>query len=361
MQRLTPEQRLQIVQLYYENSRSVKNVFRAIRPIYGPHNRPTERTIRHTINKLETQYSLLTDTRPNRPHPARSIENIAAVADSVAEDRNESIRHRSQQLGLSYGTTWAILRKDLGLKAYKIQLVQELKPADLPLRHRFSQWALEKLDEDPLFSTKILFSDEAHFWLHGYVNKQNCRIWGEEQPEEVQQLPLHPLKTTVWCGLWAGGIIGPYFFKNEAGANVTVNGARYRDMITNFLVPEIEARDLDDIWFQQDGATCHTARETMDILKQRFGEQLISRLGPVNWPPRSCDITPLDFFLWGYVKSKVFVDKPASIEALEANITRVIREIPPVMFERVIENWNLRMDELRRSCGQHLKVIIFKK
>ena len=65
----------------------------------------------------------------------------------------------------------------------------------------------------PLFLTKIWFSDEAHFWLNGYVNKQNCRIWDEEQPEEVQVLPLHPQKTTVWCGLWAGGIIGPFFSK----------------------------------------------------------------------------------------------------------------------------------------------------
>ena len=63
-------------------------------------------------------------------------------------------------------------------------------------------------------SSQILFSDEAHFWLNGYVNKQNCRIWDEEQPEEIQELPLHPEKTTVWCGLWPGGIIGPYFFKN---------------------------------------------------------------------------------------------------------------------------------------------------
>ena len=86
MERLTPEQRLQIVQLYYENSRSVKNVFRALR-------------------------------------------------------------------------------------------------------------------------SSILFSDEAHFLLNGYVNKQNCRIWDEEKPEEIQELPLHPEKTTVWCGLWAGGII----------------------------------------------------------------------------------------------------------------------------------------------------------
>ena len=57
------------------------------------------------------------------------------------------------------------------------------------------------------------FIDEANFWLNGYVNKRNCRIWDEEQPEVVQELPLHPEKTTIWCGLWAGGIIGPYFFQ----------------------------------------------------------------------------------------------------------------------------------------------------
>lgn len=207
---------------------------------------------------------------------------------------------------------------------------------------------------------QILFSDEAHFWLNGYVNKQNCRIWDDEPPEVFQELPLYPLKTTVWCGLWAGGIIGPYFFKNAAGECVTVNGERYRAMITNFLVPEIQARGLGDIWFQQDGATCHTAALTMDLLRQHFDDNFISRNGPVNWPPRSCDITPLDFFLWGYVKSKVFADKPATIPALEANITRVIGEIPVHMLEKVVENWVARMGHLKRSGGQHMKEVIFK-
>ncbi|GFY04745.1 uncharacterized protein TNCV_419991 [Trichonephila clavipes] len=58
-----------------------------------------------------------------------------------------------------------------------------------------------------------------------------------------------------------------------------------------------------ELWFQQVGATCHTARATIDLLKDTFGDRLISRFGPVNWPPRSCDLTPLDYFLWGYVKS----------------------------------------------------------
>ena len=83
--------------------------------------------------------------------------------------------------------------------------------------------------------------------------------------------------------------------------------------------------------------------------------QFISRLGSVDWPPRSCDITPLDFYFWVYVKSKCFVDKPATIEALGANITEVISEIPTVVLERIIENWCLRMDELKRSLKKRTR------
>ncbi|GFU69460.1 hypothetical protein TNCV_2282291 [Trichonephila clavipes] len=67
-------------------------------------------------------------------------------------------------------------------------------------------------------------------------------------------------------------------------------------MITNFFIPELNNHDVQELWFQQDGATCHTARATIDLLKDTFGDRLISRFGAVNWPPRSCDLTPLDYF-----------------------------------------------------------------
>ncbi|GFX34017.1 uncharacterized protein TNCV_912181 [Trichonephila clavipes] len=134
-------------------------------------------------------------------------------------------------------------------------------------------------------------------------------------------------KLTVWSALWAGGIIGPYFFKNDEGHNVTVNGDRYRAMITNFFIPELNNHDVQELWFQQDGATCHTARATIDLLKDTFGDRLISRFEPVNWPPRSCDLTPLNYFLWGYVKSLVYADKPQTLGHLEDNIRRVLLPI----------------------------------
>ncbi|GFT34918.1 putative transposable element [Trichonephila clavipes] len=109
-----------------------------------------------------------------------------------------------------------------------------------------------------------------------------------------------------------------------------------------------------ELWFQQDGATCYTARATIDLLKDTFGDRLISRFGPVNWPPRSCDLTPLDSFLWGYVKSLVYADKPQTLDHLEDNIRRVIADIRPQMLEKVIENWTSSLDYIRASCSSHM-------
>ncbi|GFW99815.1 uncharacterized protein TNCV_3420441 [Trichonephila clavipes] len=150
------------------------------------------------------------------------------------------------------------------------------------------------------------------------------------------------------------------FFKNDEGHNVTVNGDRYRAMITNFFIPELNNHDVQELGFQQDGAICHTARATVDLLKDTFGDRLISRFGPVNWPPRSCDLTLLDYFLWGYVKSLVYADKPQTLDHLEDSIRRVIADIRPQMLEKVIENWTSRLDYIRASRGSPMPEIIFK-
>ncbi|GFX34630.1 uncharacterized protein TNCV_4463821 [Trichonephila clavipes] len=144
------------------------------------------------------------------------------------------------------------------------------------------------------------YGDELHFWWNGYVNKQNCRIWSEANPQVYVETSLHPETLTVWCALWAGGIIGPYFFKNDEGHNVT------------------------------------------------------------NWPPRSCDLSPLDYFLWGYAKSLVYADKPQMLDHLENNIRRVIADIRPQMLEKVVENWTSRLDYIGASRGSPMPEIIFK-
>ena len=80
-----------------------------------------------------------------------------------------------------------ILHKDLGMTPYIVQLVQELKPIDHPKRFRFVKWACDRLTENADFGKKIIFSH--HFDLGGYVNKQNCRIWGTENPHTYIEKP----------------------------------------------------------------------------------------------------------------------------------------------------------------------------
>ena len=142
------------------------------------------------------------------------------------------------------------------------------------------------------FCQKKIFSDEAHFDLVWYENKQNYRIWGTENPHAYIEKPTHPKRVTVWCGFWSRGIIGPFFFENEQGEAVTVNGDRYLAMLNEFLFTKIEEEDIGIIWFQQDGTTCHTAEATLDVLRPVFEDRIISRRVDVVWLSRTWDFTP---------------------------------------------------------------------
>ena len=107
----------------------------------------------------------------------------------------------------------------------------------------------------PILAKKINFSDEAHFELGRYINKQNCRT---ENPHAYIKKPTHPKRVTVLCG----GISGPFFFKNDQGEAVTVNGHRYRSILNEFLFTKIEEEDIGNIWFQQDSYVPHSSSYT---------------------------------------------------------------------------------------------------
>ena len=106
---------------------------------------------------------------------------------------------------------------------------------------RTEKLACDRLTEDADFGKKkIIFSDEAHFDLGGYVNKQNCRIWDTENPHAYIEKPMHPKRVTDWCRFWSRGIIERFFFENEQGEAVTVNGDRYWATLNEFLFTKIE-------------------------------------------------------------------------------------------------------------------------
>jgi len=79
-------------------------------------------------------------------------------------------------------------------------------------------------------------------------------------------------------------VIGPYFFEDEAGRAVTINSARYTQMLRTFLEPELQRLDVEtqNLWFQQDGATAHIARTAVRVFKEMFPTRVISRRGNIE-------------------------------------------------------------------------------
>uniref|UniRef100_A0A0K0EGT5 Transposable element Tc3 transposase n=1 Tax=Strongyloides stercoralis TaxID=6248 RepID=A0A0K0EGT5_STRER len=112
-------------------------------------------------------------------------------------------------------------------------------------------------------------------------------------------------------------------------------------MIEEFLVPELESDE--GMWFQQDGAPSHTARETLDLLNRLFENRVISKKANINSPARSPNLNPLDFFLWGYLKDRVYSNSPKTLDELKENIERDIDNISEDMFQNVMRSFRSRL------------------
>ena len=158
------------------------------------------------------------------------------------------------------------------------------------------------------------------------------------KPVRIDWKPLHPKQVIVWCGFWSRGINGPFFFENEQGEAVTVNGDRYRALLNELLFTKIEEEDIGNIWFQQDGATGLTAETTLDVLSPVFEDRIIGRRADGVWPFRSCNLTPLDNYLWGAVKDKGYAENPETIDALKDNIREAFGKIQLHTIDNVLKN-----------------------
>jgi len=131
-------------------------------------------------------------------------------------------------------------------------------------------------------------------------------------------------------------------------------------MLENFLRPKLEEfDDSEDLRFQQDGATAHTARRSLGILREMFPSRLISLRCDIGWPARSLDLTPCDFFLWGYLKAEVYKHRPQTLKALKTAIREEVVAIPPEMTNILMENFRERLRQFIANNGRHLSDVIF--
>jgi len=235
----------------------------------------------------------------------RTPENIERVREAFERSpRRSAVRHTTT-LGITPRSVRRILHNDLHYHLYKIQILQALNTCDYGARVRFCQEMLDLIGENEDLVNNIWMSDEAHFHLSGFVNKQNFCCWSQANPRALHEKPLHSQKVTVWCTMLALGITGPYFFENEAGNAVTVNADRYVEMLQNFFTPQLARFPVNEnTLFLQDGATSHTARMSMNAVNALFPNRVVSRNGDIRWPPLLPRLNPLRLFSLGVPENK---------------------------------------------------------
>jgi len=127
-------------------------------------------------------------------------------------------------------------------------------------------------------------------------------------------------------------------------------------MLQEEAVPELRGLAGNaEVFFLQDGAPAHWATEVRDYLDHNFPERWIGRDGPIPWPARSPDLTPLDFYLWGYVKHEVFKTPTRDLAELRQKITTVIRSITAATLKKVREEFFLRLTACIQENGQQFQ------
>lgn len=243
----------------------------------------------------------------------------------VAENPKTSVREIANNIGSSSTTVHSILKKHK-LRPYKPQLIHHLLEDDYPRRMQFCNFYLNKLREDPLFYSKILWSDECTFTNNAIFNRNNHRYWSNDNPRFLIENNIQRrFSLNVWCGMLDSRLIGPYFIDGN------LNQEKYHTLLEEIVdnLEELPIAQYAQIYFQQDGAAPHNALINTQFLNRQFDRRWIGTYGPIRWPARSPDLSPLDFFLWNEIREIVYVTQPENVDDLRNRIVNAFRQILP--------------------------------
>nr|CAI5842924.1 unnamed protein product [Callosobruchus analis] len=292
-----------------------------------------------------------------RPRTTRTVSIEEAILNNLLERPSLSTRTIGKSINLSNNIVWRVLREQM-LHPYKFIQVQALEPQDYPLRLQFCNWFSEKCREDRNFSKCILYTDEAKFTREGIYNYRNSHIWDEENPHCIRQQGFQSkFSVNVWAGIVGDCLIGPYMLPNKLNGTMYT---RFLEEVLDGLLEDVPLNIRANLWFQHDGASVHFSRSARNCLTRRFGEKWIGRGGPHLWPVRSPDLNPIDFFLWGYMKSLVY---DAIVESEEELIGRIyaaaaIIQSDPTLFCRTRYSMHKRCRQCIQVNGQHFEQLL---
>lgn len=263
--------------------------------------------------------------RPRTRRTPNLEENIIAL---VEENPRVSTRNIALELEVDRHIVWNVIN-DENLHPFHYVRVQSLLPMDFNVRVNFCTWLIQQFDADPTILRRILWTDEANFNRNGVFNIHNEHFYARENPHvTVEHYHQQRFSVNVWAGIIGDHILGPIFI------NGNLNGENFLNLLNtqiSDLLDDLPLGVINNMYFQLDGAPVHNAAAVRTWLNERYFNHWIGRGGPIPYPPRSPDITPLDFFLWGYVKNVVYsrpVDtRDVLIERIRQAFTNINRNV----------------------------------
>lgn len=310
---------------------------------------PNSRTILRIVQRLRETGCLKTKNRNGgRPRSARTVEVEEEVLNIVEQDPEISTRKLARRIDTTQANVARIL-KEQQLHPYHYLQVQELLPRDNEIRVRFCEELLERTRRCPDFLNKILFTDEATFTRNGVFNSRNTHFWADENPHVVKVTHFqYNFKVNVWAATLGNKFVGYYMFPGS------LNGAMYLNFLENELDTILEDIPLNirrEICFMHDGAPPHYVRVVRDWLNDNFPNRWIGRGidAPISWPARSPDLNPLDFSIWGYMKSRVYATEIRNVEELRQ---KIVNECT------LLKNDHQTMNGLMNNLRKRLRICI---
>lgn len=313
------------------------------------------RTIVQAVQRIRENKSLIpnTDSAPTR------VNNITEqqILNYFAQNPTFSLRRVGRHFRVDHKTVHKVLKREK-LKAYKYKKVHAMLSRDKPVREAYCRWMLGKVEQDPDFLYNVMWTDESTFTRNGLWNRQNLRYWSRENPH-LRRETSHQYRfaVNVWAGIHRNTIVGPVFIDGS------MNGQKFLELLRGPVSEYMDSLSLNayrHMWYQLDGAPPHSVVPVRAYLNNMFGEQWIGRYGPSRWPARSPDLTPLDFFLWGYIKNYVYASEIETVDDLKNRIIRSFNKLKNMAAEsdlltKVRNNILKRYELCVRVHGGHIE------
>lgn len=330
MRQFTKEERI-FIEEEISRTGKVRSVLNAW-PNQFPNTRlPSRRAIYNIKQKFHLHGTVLNRNKSNsgRPRTGRSANHIADVRRDLQANPRLSTR-RNNCPHIPRTTFRRIITHDIEWHPYKILKRHGLQPGDPNRRLQFCNWLVNRARR---FLDTAVVVDEANFQMDGSVSSQNVRMYapkGNPPRDFAFNVPHDKRKVSVLAAVTGNNrLIGPIFVDQN------INGNVYLDIINDQLEPQLvqifgqQANGaIRRAWFFQDGAPAHRLIAVRDRLQELFPHRVVGLGHHVEWPPRSPDLTPLDFWLWGDVKASVYAEgPPRNLRELRRRITDAFTRI----------------------------------